>query len=269
MKPWPVSAPIRPTTSTGSATTSSISARHPRRCPSCSQPAPSRQVSARRRHQRSLYEVLARIVAMAQPHPGRPRARANASCRRSSGTLGESRGGVSPPRAPRTVRDTLASYGSRCSAIPMRDGKRLCLGHRAPPATGWLWVAAEHCSPFGPVPLQNLPPSYELLRPCAPPRYSDPCGLSRLDVSLCIGATGSHVPYKSLIRLRAASMPDVARAVFRTAPELIPEARRPSGFDIIFGISTRHQQFAFARLSGSYLTGLSPAFDCNAHHDRS
>src|SRR4051812_48772558 len=62
--------------------------------------------------------------------------------------------------------------------------------------TGWLWVAAEHCSPFGPVPLQNLPPSYELLRPCAPPRYSDPCGLSRLDVSLCIGATGSHVPYE-------------------------------------------------------------------------
>src|SRR3954464_4427350 len=135
--------------------------------------------------------------------------------------------------------------------------------------TGWLWVAAEHCSPFGPVPLQNLPPSYELLRPCAPPRYSDPCGLSRLDVSLCIGATGSHVPYESLIRLRAASMPDVARAVFRTAPDLIPEARRPPGFDITFGISTRHQQFAFARLSGSYLTGLSPAFDCNAHHDRS
>src|SRR3954470_3906803 len=65
MKPWPVSAPIRPTTSTGSATTSSISARRPRRCPSCSQPAPSRQVSARKRDQRALYEVLARIVAMA------------------------------------------------------------------------------------------------------------------------------------------------------------------------------------------------------------
>src|SRR3954453_4137226 len=28
--------------------------------------------------------------------------------------------GVSPPRAPRTVRDTLASYGSRSSAIPMQ-----------------------------------------------------------------------------------------------------------------------------------------------------
>jgi hypothetical protein len=129
-------------------------------------------------------------------------------------------------------------------------------GHRAPPVTGWLCAVAEHCSPFGPVPLQNLPPYYRLLRPCAPHRYSDPCGLSRLDVSLGSGRTGSHVPYKSLIRLRAAYMPDVARAVFRTAPELIPEARRPSGFDIIFGISTRHQRFAFARLSGSYLTGL-------------
>src|SRR4051794_1967971 len=117
-----------------------------------------------------------------------------------------------------------------------------------------------------------LPPtscSAPVPRPCAPPRYSDPCGLSRLDVSLCIGATGSHVPYESLIRLRAAYMPDAARAVFRTAPDLIPEARRPSGFDITFGISTRPQQFAFARLSGSYLTGLSPAFGCNAHHDRS
>ena len=115
---------------------------------------------------------------------------------------------------------------------------------------------AEHCSPFGPVPLQNLPPYYELLRPCAPHRYSGPCGFCHLDVSLGSGTTGSHVPYKSLIRLRAAYMPDVARAVFRTAPELIPEAGRPSGFDITFGISTRHQRFAFARLSGSYLTGL-------------
>jgi hypothetical protein len=61
------------------------------------------------------------------------------------------------------------------------------------------------------------------------------------------------LPYESLIRLRAAYMPDVARAVFRTAPDLIPEARRPSGFDIIFGLSTRPQQFAFARLSGSAL----------------
>jgi hypothetical protein len=34
-----------------------------------------------------------------------------------------------------------------------------------------------------------------------------------LDVSLGIGATGSHVPYKGLVELRAAYMPDGAWAV--------------------------------------------------------
>jgi len=34
-----------------------------------------------------------------------------------------------------------------------------------------------------------------------------------LDVSLGIGATGSHVPYKSLVELRAAYTPDAAWAV--------------------------------------------------------
>jgi hypothetical protein len=31
----------------------------------------------------------------------------------------ESRGGISPPRAPRHVREPLDSYGSRCSAVAM------------------------------------------------------------------------------------------------------------------------------------------------------
>jgi hypothetical protein len=53
-----------------------------------------------------------------------------------------------------------------------------------------------------------------------------------LDFSLHIGTTGSHVPYKSLIRLRAAYMPDAARAGFRATPELIPEESRTPGFDI-------------------------------------
>ena len=50
--------------------------------------------------------------------------------------------------------------------------------------------------------------------------------------SLGIGATGSHVPYKSLVELRAAYMPDAARAGFRTSPELIPEEGSPPGFGI-------------------------------------
>ena len=79
-------------------------------------------------------------------------------------------------------------------------------------------ASAEQRSPFGPAPLQSLHPYYELLRPCAPLRYSGPCGLCRLDVSLGIGATGSHVPYKSLVELRAVYMPDAARAGFRVLP---------------------------------------------------
>ena len=31
----------------------------------------------------------------------------------------ESRGGIAPPRAPKTVREPLNSYGSRCSAVAM------------------------------------------------------------------------------------------------------------------------------------------------------
>jgi hypothetical protein len=161
------------------------------------------------------------------------------------------------------VREPLDSHGSRCSAADERR-RTAWPCPRAPPVTGWLQVLAEQCSPFGPVPLQNLQPYYEPLRPCAPHRYSGPRSFSRLDFSLLIGTTGSHVPYKSLIRLRAAYMPDAARAASRTTPELVPEARRAPGFDIILGISTRHQRFALARLSGPYLTGSSPAFCCNA-----
>src|SRR5215469_12349258 len=89
---------------------------------------------------------------------------------------------------------------------------------RAPPVAGWPAAVAEQCSPFGPAPLQSLQPYYELLRPCAPLRYSGPHGVRRLAVSLGIGATGSHVPYKSLVELRAAYMPDAARAGFRLPP---------------------------------------------------
>ena len=150
------------------------------------------------------------------------------------------------------MREPLDSHGSRCSADDERR-RTAWPCPRAPPVAGWLQVLAEQCSPFGPVPLQNLQPYYEPLRPCAPHRYSGPRSFSRLDFSLHIGTTGSHVPYKSLIRLRAAYMPDAARAASRTTPELVPEARRTPGFDIILGISTRHQRFALARLSGPYL----------------
>jgi len=82
--------------------------------------------------------------------------------------------------------------------------------------------------------------------------------LAACDFSLCIGATGSHVPYKSLVELRAAYMPDAARAGFRATPELIPGEDRTPGFDIAYGISTLHRRFAFARLSQPCLPGSRP-----------
>src|SRR5262249_8417647 len=44
---------------------------------------------------------------------------------------GESRGGVSPPRAPGSVREPLGSYGSRCSAVGIQEapvGKQRRIG---------------------------------------------------------------------------------------------------------------------------------------------
>src|SRR3954467_2417112 len=91
-----------------------VSARRPRRCPSCSQPAPSRQVRARNRHQRSLYEDLARIVAMAQfrcagaefYHGQRGRPSSKAFLNRSSAALKAGGGGG---RAGRSASAVLIS----------------------------------------------------------------------------------------------------------------------------------------------------------------
>jgi hypothetical protein len=57
--------------------------------------------------------------------------------------------------------------------------------------------------------------------------------LAACDFSLYIGATGSHVPYKSQVELRAAYMPDAARAAFRATPELVPGVGSAPGFDIV------------------------------------
>lgn len=85
-------------------------------------------------------------------------------------------------------------------------------------------------------------------------------GMTHLDVSLNIGATGSHVPYKSLIWVHAAFKPDAVRAGCQAPPKLRPGTTTRSGFDIDDSISARHQRFAFARLPRSYLTGSRPAF---------
>src|SRR4051794_9459162 len=47
-------------------------------------------------------------------------------------------------------------------------------------------------------------------------------GTAHLDFSLGIGATGSHVPCKSLVQSHATFMPDAAWAAIRPPPRLVP-----------------------------------------------
>ncbi len=129
----------------------------------------------------------------------------------------ESPGGISPPGAPRTVRESLDSHGSRCSAVDMHraHAERLCL------VPGLLPL------PVGPEPrLNNAAPSVQLHYRTFIPTTSCSAPVLRIgtqvladfaacDRSLGIGTTGSHVPYESLVELRAAYTPDAARAVFR------------------------------------------------------
>ena len=72
------------------------------------------------------------------------------------------------------------------------------------------------------------------------------------------------------LRIHAASKPGATRAGLQDSARTRPRGHYlPPGFDTIQRFSTRHQRFAFARLSGSHLTGLGPAFSCDAHHHRS
>jgi len=84
-------------------------------------------------------------------------------------------------------------------------------------------------------------------------------GASRLSFSLGIGATGSHVPYASLIQSHAAFEPDATQAGLQDSARIYPGATTISGFDIVHTLSAVHRRFAFAGLSGSHLTESSPA----------
>ena len=63
---------------------------------------------------------------------------------RADSRFDESRGGISPPRAPRTVREPLDSYGSRCPAVV----ERLCLVHRLLPLPVGPWSRLNNAAPW-------------------------------------------------------------------------------------------------------------------------
>ena len=156
--------------------------------------------------------------------------------------------------------------------FPLWNIKRLCPVQAAPPIAGWPPVLElEHHSPFGPAPLQRLHPYYELFCPCALHRYSEPLRGSPCSArSLPIRATGSHVPYKSLIQIHAAFEPDAARAGLQVSALACPGVLSPSP-------RFRHQLYAFGssstvRFRSSLRTlpdGILSRLFRDAHHHRS
>src|ERR1700693_3571015 len=120
----------------------------------------------------------------------------------------ESARGVSPRAAHRSGLDTLASSGSshRTKAAASRRELELLL---LPVGSLPTSVACPLRS-TGITPLQHY---YGAVRPSPAHQYFRPRGWSRLCLFPWHRRPGSHVPYKSQIELRAASMPDAAWAV--------------------------------------------------------
>ena len=106
----------------------------------------------------------------------------------------------------------------------------------------------------------SLRPHYQassLLRADPPPCPASvlcPLWVFHLGSSLCIGATGSHVPHKSLNQDHAAFMPATVWAVSRFPPDSVPGHGIEPGFDDIHSLSTLHRRFTCVRLPDSHLT---------------
>jgi hypothetical protein len=50
---------------------------------------------------------------------------------------------------------------------------------------------------------------------------------------------------------------------------LLPESKLNPGFDVVLGLTTRHQRFTHVRLPETHLTEYPSAFSHNAHHQGS
>ena len=88
--------------------------------------------------------------------------------------------------------------------------------------------------------------------------FRSPRGGSRLRLFPWHRQQGSHVPYQSLIELRAAYTPGAARAVSGHPPSLSRRKGHPAILTPPNLLSTLRRQFACAHLSRPCLPGSSP-----------
>ena len=178
---------------------------------------------------------------------------------------GEWRGGVSPPRSLRTGREPVGSSGSQYPAV----FERLCLGHAAPPVTGWPPAAVGSRSPFGPS-LTGPSPLLRAAPPCAPHRSSGSGG--GLPLELLPWHRDDRFP-------RSTTEPDPGSRRLQAgcrsgrAPGLRPNlSRRP-----LPSLRFRHRPVNFGTSSAVRLRsslrispdGIKSRLFCDAHHQRS
>jgi hypothetical protein len=104
-------------------------------------------------------------------------------------------------------------YSRIIRLVPPHEGCRLPLNEGLLPANRLAQNQRRWPAPFAPRPLQPLQHYYRAVRPSPAHRYFRPCGCSRLRLFPWHRRPGSHVPYQSLIELRAAYTPGAARSV--------------------------------------------------------
>src|ERR1700726_4566612 len=133
------------------------------------------------------------------------------------------------------------------SCSPGQRGITPAFGYSAPhPSTEGTSTPMIHALPSA---------HYGAVRPSPAHRYFRPCGWSRLCLFPWHRRPGSHVPYKSLVELRAVYMPDVARSVSGHPPNWSRRKGHPPVLTSPNLFSTLHRRFACARLSQPYLPG--------------
>jgi len=172
----------------------------------------------------------------------------------------ESPGGISPPGAPKTVREPLDSHGSRCSTV----------GTQAAGFTSSTGSSCCHYASVGPWPrLNNAAPSVQPhYRAFIPTRATPPlCSASVLSSSRFWPLETSPFTSERQVltfrtRARLSFAPPTCRMPLGQPSGQLPNLSRESGQPPVSTssnpISTLHRRFAFARLSQPHPLGLVP-----------
>jgi hypothetical protein len=168
--------------------------------------------------------------------------------------IGESRGGISPPRAPRTVREPLDSYGSRCSAIGTSNGS--ASSTRLLPLPVGPWPRLNNAAP-------SVQPHYRAFRPttsCSVPVLR----VGTLILTVCAAWISPLASERQVLAFRTRAWLRVAPPTYRMPFGQAPGSPRadPEGM-----ASPRfwHRLIRFRHFIGGLLALASLNLACRSH----